>query len=118
MRLLLHICSPCCLSAQIWIEKSREQKLDYDMKTFNANKAQNGDIVTRKSPSRPLTSLSLSVPEAQAKPTPAEGAVTMSQQAAVIVIKKTAGEDSLSPFTSDDENAKPRKSICTPAGAL
>lgn len=76
----------------IWIEKSREQKLDYDMKTFNANKAQNGDIVT----------------QAQAKPTPAEGAVTMSQQAAVTAIKKIAGEDSLSPFTSDDENAKPQ----------
>lgn len=27
----------------IWIEKSREQKLDYDMKSFNANKAQNGE---------------------------------------------------------------------------
>ena len=28
---------------QIWLEKSREQKLDYDMKSFNANKAQNGE---------------------------------------------------------------------------
>ena len=28
---------------QIWLEKSREQKLDYDMKSFNINKAQNGE---------------------------------------------------------------------------
>ncbi len=28
---------------QIWLEKSREQKLDYDMKSFNANKAKTGE---------------------------------------------------------------------------
>lgn len=34
----------------------------------------------------------------------------MSQVAAQAVIsKKTNGDDSLSPFTSDDENAKPRR---------
>lgn len=39
----------------IWIEKSREQKLDYEMKSFNANatKAQNGgdpDLTTQAKP--------------------------------------------------------------------
>ena len=44
-----------------------------------------------------------------AKPTGvAEGAVTMSQAAAQVGQIKKGGEDSLSPFTSDDE-AKPRK---------
>ena len=44
----------------------------------------------------------------QAKPAgAAEGAVTMSQAAQVAQNKK-GGEDSLSPFTSDDEG-KPRK---------
>lgn len=29
----------CLICYQIWIEKSREQKLDFDMNRFNANKA-------------------------------------------------------------------------------
>lgn len=78
----------------IWLEKSREQKLDYDMKSFNANKAQNGENAG---------------PETmQAKPaaTAEGGAATMSQQAAnATTVKKTGGEDSLSPFTSDAEDA-------------
>lgn len=47
----------------------------------------------------------------QAKPaaTTEGGATTMSQQVAQITVKKTGGEDSLSPFTSDAEDAKPRK---------
>jgi len=40
-----------------------------------------------------------------------DGPAAMSQAAAQAVTssKKAAGEDSLSPFTSDDENGKPRK---------
>ena len=43
---------------------------------------------------------------------PTEGAATLSQAAVAAVAKKAevAGEDSLSPFTSDAEDAKPRKS--------
>ncbi len=42
-----------------------------------------------------------------------EGAVTMSQAAAQSAIKKNDGEDSLSPFTSDNEDAKPSKWLKT-----
>jgi len=29
----------------IWLEKSREQKLDYDMKSYNAKAARNGESI-------------------------------------------------------------------------
>ena len=38
----------CPLCNQIWIEKSREQKLDFDMNRFNATKAQSGENGVRK----------------------------------------------------------------------
>jgi len=79
----------------IWLEKSREQKLDYDMKSFNANKAKTGENGAAEA--------------IQPKPaSTGEGAVTMSQAAAQSAIKKNDGEDSLSPFTSDNEDAKPK----------
>ena len=53
-----------------------------------------------------ITNLFHFTAEVQAKPAPTEGgAATMSQQAAA----PKKNEDSLSPFTSDAEDAKPRK---------
>merc|ERR1712060_953229 len=92
----------------IWIEKSREQKLDYEMKSFNANatKAQTGGA-----PALPP----------QAKPVAAAtngGPATMSQQAVAPAPRKANGEDSISPFTSDVEDNKPQGSAQKPqAGA-
>ena len=45
----------------------------------------------------------------QTQPAPENGAPSMSQAAAQSAIKKPA-EDSLSPFSSDNEDAKPSKS--------
>jgi len=73
---------------QIWLEKSREQKLDYDMKSFNANKAQNGENgngkYTQNAKTFDLLNVWLSESAAEAsKPTVAkEGANQASQQVA------------------------------------
>jgi hypothetical protein len=69
------------LCSQIWIEKSREQKLDYDMKSFNANKASNGDVPASKSTSTPSAKANPSgcSESLQVKAVVPEAPVTMSQ---------------------------------------
>lgn len=83
------------------------------MKSFNANKVkttENGACKLNHLMLR-LICVCTAAEAIQTKPAaPAEGAVSMSQVAAQAVISKKAnGDDSLSPFTSDDENAKPRR---------
>ena len=73
----------------VWLEKSRELKLDYDLKTFKAKKAQTGEDAEAEVLLAKLAGAF-------------EGAVTMSQ-AAKFAQNKKGCEDSLSPFTSDDE---------------
>ena len=80
------------------------------MKSFNASKT-NGDGGPGKYTNHVRKLIScLSVAESMqvGKPTvPMEGAMTMSQPAQPVIKKKV--ESSLSPFTSDAEDAKARK---------
>jgi hypothetical protein len=69
------------------------------------------ELVSDLGPSAHQNVLGMAAEAIQTKPAaPVEGAATMSQVAAQSAIKKTDGDDSLSPFTSDAEDAKPRKS--------
>jgi hypothetical protein len=84
---------------KVWTDKFTESKLEYDVKTYNAKK-QSADIPQSQDaqPAKPATaSKKDATPVKKAAEAPARSGV-----------KK---EDSLSSFTSEENDAKPGKSL-------